>query len=193
MISMMQPHEDAGENANWEAAERIWNSAFPSDYRWFMEIYGLGAIENCLAILAPDGVVSSDAPDSGMLEETENARGVFYGDGATGGPIEAAEQIICWGVDSGSDLLCWLSDSGDPDRWPVLVWDRASGNWTVYECGMVEFLCKVFAGEFDECPLSVADIWQCERPRFVHWRLERSRRQDGLDPVTGEPEEWANP
>lgn len=38
-----------------------------------------------------------------------------------------------------------------PDNWPVLVWGRSTiPNWIVYECGMVEFLRRVAAGEFKD-------------------------------------------
>ncbi|MFF0076615.1 hypothetical protein [Streptomyces sp. NPDC005494] len=47
-----------------------------------------------------------------------------------------------------------------PDAWPVIVWERhGSPHWRVYGCGMAEFPRRLFADEFEECPLSDLSLW----------------------------------
>ena len=187
LVSLMPPHGGAGDSGDWTAVEAGWGKAFPSDYKKFISIYGMGDIEDCIAILCPDELLPYEAPKPGMFEETENARGILEEFGTSGASIESPAEIIAWGGDPVADMLCWLCRGDNPDEWPTLVWNRGRDEWVVYECGMVEFLFKVLSAEFDECPLGITDAWGCDSPSFVHWRLQRARQLAGLDPWTGAP------
>ncbi|MCG6497680.1 hypothetical protein [Kitasatospora sp. A2-31] len=55
---------------------------------------------------------------------------------------------------------------------------------------MVKFLTRIMLAEFDECPPGDASVWG--RPgAFVSWREQRRRLVAGLDPLTGEPDPYA--
>lgn len=102
------------------------------------------------------------------------------------------EDMLVWGETSGADALCWIT-VGEPDEWPVAVWERHGGGWAVYACGMVEFLLKVIRAEFDRCPFSEIVVWGDRSPRFLHEREEERLFDTGIDPWTGEPHPYPNP
>ncbi|WP_431676676.1 hypothetical protein [Kitasatospora sp. KL5] len=101
------------------------------------------------------------------------------------------DAILAWGVTSGADIFCWYTADPDPDRWPVLVCGRHTRDgFTLYACGMAEFLRRVLLDEFEEYPLSI-DVRGGE-PTFVHWLEQQRRWKAGLDPHTGEPDPFAD-
>ncbi|TDC80486.1 SMI1/KNR4 family protein [Streptomyces hainanensis] len=170
---IMPPHDGAGDEIDWDRAERTWGVAFPADYREFVGAYGEGVIEDFLALLIP---YSSrfNHDHYGMAYETGNAREAWRATRAGEEPqgVERS-SLIAWGVDSGADILCWGAVSPDPNEWPVVVYRRQGRDpWRVYRCGMVEFLLKTIRGDLEGCPLSGDDIWECDNPRFLHWREE---------------------
>ncbi|MEV7599005.1 hypothetical protein AB0O91_16630 [Kitasatospora sp. NPDC089797] len=187
LLELMPPHEGAGEAGDWAVVEQAWGFRFPRDYIEFITRYGQGGIEDCISVLAPDELVPPDAPQPGMRGMTEEARWLFEEDGEPTDEVRSAEQIVAWGGSCTADTLGWLTTGDDPDAWPVLVLGRNGGAPRVYDMGMVEFLRAMLRAEIDPCPVGITDAWGCASPRFVHWRLERQRRRDRLDPLTGAP------
>jgi hypothetical protein len=52
-------------------------------------------------------------------------------------------------------------------------------------------LKRLLLAEPDECPLSDVFLWARVRP-FVHWREQQRRFLAGMDPVTGETDQYAD-
>lgn len=181
--------DDSGsaERIDWAAAEARWSTRFPSDYVAFMSRYGGGSITAELGVLLPlpqEGV--QWAPGT-LAEETANAGGTWEMFGGQAGLDLDPASILAWGVTSGPDILCWVTSDPDPEQWPVLVSGRHTReHFTLFPCGMAEFLRRLFLDEFDAYPLST-DL-RGHDPRFVHWREEQRRWKAGLDPYTGEPD-----
>ncbi|MFE6050515.1 SMI1/KNR4 family protein [Kitasatospora sp. NPDC056446] len=187
LLDLMPPSEGGGESGDWAAAGSAWGFRFPRDYTEFITRYGQGGIEDCVSVLAPDELMPADAPQPGMRDMTEEARRLFEEDGEPTESVRSAEQIVAWGGSSTADTLCWLTVGDDPDAWPVLVLGCNGGAPLVYDMGMAEFLHGMLTAGIDPCPIGITDAWGCESPRFVHWRLERQRSRDRLDPLTGGP------
>ncbi|MEU3692827.1 hypothetical protein [Streptomyces narbonensis] len=57
-------------------------------------------------------------------------------------------------------------------------------DFTLFSCGMVEFLCKLLLDEFDPYPIRV-DLRDAS-PRYVHWLTQQRRWKAGLDRYSGE-------
>ncbi|MFI2072163.1 SMI1/KNR4 family protein [Streptomyces triculaminicus] len=190
----MPPHENAGDDVDWSAAERAWGVKFPRDYVDFMSVYGEGVIGNFLSIFQPLST-AYDASAYGMRFETDNAHGLIDQHPSSwpaGLTQDTPHSIIAWGVNSSADILCWSTVDQDPDRWPVVVLGRhTSPPVAIYECGMAEFLRRVFLADFDECPMSGLDLWAVTSPKFLHWREEKRLWDAGIDPWTGEPDPYA--
>ncbi|MFJ6526947.1 SMI1/KNR4 family protein [Streptomyces longwoodensis] len=190
VLRIMPAHPGAGDSVDWHVVETSWGTRFPNDYKEFTAAYGDGAIDDYLALMAPEIYTGPGGEPSyaGMQQESANAEDVWR----TAKP-EAAEapRLITWGVDSSADILCWLATDSDPNKWPVLVWSRGDARWAEYACGMLEFLCRVLRAEFDACPLSDLSLWGAASPRFLHTVEEQRLRKAGIDPWTGEPDPFA--
>jgi len=186
----MPSHPGAGDSVDWDAIEASWGTRFPSDYKEFMAEYGEGAIDDYLALMVPETHVGPGGESSymGMQQESANAEDVWR---ATGPEVAEIPRLIAWGGDSSADILCWPATDSDPDKWPVVVWNRDDARWTEYPCGMVEFLCRLFRAEFDECPLGGVSLWGVGSARFLHTEEEQRLRKAGISPWTGEPDPYA--
>ncbi|MFE7593787.1 hypothetical protein ACFU6K_30730 [Kitasatospora sp. NPDC057512] len=192
--AVMSPHDGADERVDWAAVGQAWGVRFPADYMAFMATYGAGGIDEAFSVLAPEA--STEPPEGSGFGSAAGETGIMRSIWSTeGGPtgVEAGpDSVIAWGVSCGADILGGLTVDEDPDKWPVLVWERhGSPNWQLYDCGMAEFLRRLFTGGFDRCPLSDASLWGEPSPHFVHWREEQRRIEERLDPYTGEPLSWS--
>ncbi|WP_174514828.1 hypothetical protein [Streptacidiphilus anmyonensis] len=91
--------------------------------------------------------------------------------------------------------MAWLMTDEDPDMWPVVACRRhvsyGESHWAMFDCGMVQFITRMMLGQFDDCPLGNASLWKRTAP-FVSWREQRRRMVAGLDPMTGEPDPYAD-
>ncbi|SEQ99937.1 hypothetical protein SAMN05216481_12532 [Streptomyces radiopugnans] len=191
--AVMPSHDGADEQVDWDAMRRTWGVDFPSDYVAFMSTYGAGGIDDVLSILVPEASAQpSEGPGFGsMAGETANMRHMWESDGGPEGIDAGPASVLAWGVSCGADMLGWLTVDPDPDKWPVVVWERHGWpHWKVYDCGMTEFLRRLFAKGFEECPLSDASLWGEPSPHFLHWREEQRRWESGIDPYTGDPDPY---
>ncbi|MFI9200859.1 SMI1/KNR4 family protein [Streptomyces sp. NPDC053048] len=189
---LVPTHTGAGETVDWIRAAAVWGTRLPDDYVAFITEYGEGHISEFLYIFNPLST-KGDESLSQMLMETKTARALAA---QLPGPWELHEPpsapLIAWGVTSGPDILCWLTTDKDPDQWPVVVFGRHTASLpTIYNCGMAEFLRRVFLADFDECPMSGLDLWDLASPKFLHWREEQRLWDSGINPWTGEASPYA--
>jgi hypothetical protein len=191
LMAVMPPDDGADEQVDWEAMRRAWGVGFPSDYIAFMGLYGAGGIDDVLGVLTPEASPKPlDGPGlAGMAAETANLRHMWETEGGPDGIDAGPDAVVAWGVSCGADVLGWLTVDDNPDNWPVILWERHGWpHWKTYDCGMAEFLRRLFARGFEACPLSDASLWGEPSPKFVHWREEQRRWESGIDPYTGEPD-----
>ncbi|GLY64743.1 SMI1/KNR4 family protein [Amycolatopsis taiwanensis] len=177
LAKILPPDLGADEEIDWSAAEARWGTRFPRDYMAFMSIYGAGEFVSAdgfggLGILMPlPKERVHPLSDETFEDETENARSTWEMLGGQEGLDIDPQHILAWGVTSGPDILCWLTADPDPDQWPVLVWGRHTDeDFTLFGCGMVEFLRRLILDEHDPYPLSV----NLSSLRYVH-RLQQKR------------------
>jgi hypothetical protein len=196
LLDLMPPPDDAGHDVEWAAAEAKLRRPLPADYRAFISVYSGGSIGGYLSVLLPVPAQGPVWAQPGIAGETRNLRMARRHASDLPDSELPAESLLCWGVGSAEpDLLGWVTTDPDPDRWPVLVHPRhvspGAPKWVRYDCGMVAFLARLLRGEFDECPLSDEALWGRPAP-YVHWRLQQQRWQDGLDPITGQPDPYTD-
>ncbi|MFJ9614953.1 SMI1/KNR4 family protein [Streptomyces noursei] len=192
MKQIMSAESGADEGIDWAKLSAAWETSLPSDYMAFMTDYGAGEISGAFSIVCPQkpGVTPSDV--SGMAHETANARELWQPASAPSGAGTGKVPVIAWGVSAGADIVCWLTENSDPDQWPVAVLGRhTKALWKTYECGMVEFLCRLFHAEFDESPLSDDTLLGNASPQFLNYREIDRCWGAGVDPWTGEPDPFA--
>ena len=181
----LAPMEPGGtERIDWVAAEAGLGTRLPADYRSFLDAYGVGDILN-MVVLPP---MEIDVPGPSIATETAEFRTLWNEDGGVPG------DVLPWGGGCNANLLGWLTTGPDPDAWPVVVWRRHMSSdethWKLFDCGMVRFIVRLMRAEFDRCPLGDASLWGQPAP-FVSRREQRRRLVAGLDPMTGEPDPYA--
>ncbi|MFR9725137.1 SMI1/KNR4 family protein [Streptomyces sp. MS19] len=191
ILQMMPPSANAGDALNWVQIAESWGVEFPDDYRRFVEVYGWGTVEQFLVVFIPEPGRLPEGFD--MVSHSENIRQAWSDYARRRGGDQVRGRLIAWGTDAGADMLCWdASERDDPNTWPVVVFRRQGyPHWTRYECGMLDFLKKIFLGELEENPLSGDDLWGKRTLKFLHQRDEKILLAQGIDPWTGEPDPFA--
>ncbi|MFD8082862.1 hypothetical protein ACFV4F_14370 [Kitasatospora sp. NPDC059722] len=143
----------------WDAAQRAAGIELPSDYREFVDVFGSGEFRGDLGVLDPLPGPGGPAGDDGvrrMLRRTTEDVGPRFRamreDSFDLCPYPVYPEpggLLLWGGNYNGDHCFWLTADDDPDRWPVVLWDRGRfpDAWSRYDMGMAEFLLLVLAGE----------------------------------------------
>ncbi|RKR93016.1 hypothetical protein BDK92_7519 [Micromonospora pisi] len=192
LLRLMPPETESDTVVDWDEIAESWGRAFPAAYQRFIAIYGAGMIEDYLVIGTPEPWVEPpDGDGADMRAGTAFAR-VLWQDSRKERDLEGAiPRLILWAVDSSGDNLCWDASDPDPEKWPVLLYNRGKAIWRRYDCGMVEFLVRHLEGDFPTCPLGDVGLFGRRRATFLT-RTEYMRRlRSGVDPWTGEPDPYA--
>ncbi|MEV0028639.1 hypothetical protein [Nocardia sp. NPDC050793] len=172
-----------GDTIDWIAVERIYGTSLPTDYRAFVAAFGSGMIEQMVAIFIP--VVSAAEPR--MLKVSRLSEAALTADEVNQWALAdrgryRLEDLLIWGGTAAADTLCWITTDPDPDRWPVAVYSRGDLEWSVYPCGMAEFLLELLRNEWQRWPISDDSLQDAVDPRFLHDKDEAASYEAGLDP-----------
>lgn len=172
-----------GDSIDWGAAERMYGTSFPADYRAFVATFGSGTIESMVVVSTP--AVSS--AESQMLKVSRLSETALADNGVNRwAPADRGryrlEDLLIWGGTAAADTLCWITTDPDPDRWPVAVYTRMNLEWTVYPCGMAEFLLELLRNRWQPWPISDTSLQGEVNPRFLHEKDEAAAYEAGLDP-----------
>ncbi|MGW6055466.1 SMI1/KNR4 family protein [Streptomyces sp. NPDC055189] len=179
----------ADEQVDWAAAEAQLGASLPSDYRDFMAIYGGGCIDD-LIVLPP--LPTGNGWGASIAGHAVGFHELWATEGGAPGVELGADRVLPWGSGGNANELGWLMAGPNPDQWPVIVWRRHDDpRWALIDCGMAEFLRRLMAAEFDECPLSDLSLWG-RVGTFVHHEEQERRFHAGLDPMAGEPNPYAD-
>ena len=142
---------------DWQRSEQAIDSPLPADYERFMRTYGPGEIAGFLYIEPPvaiDGLQGMSAPSEELLADMESPFPAF----------PRAGGLIYVGGDSDADVIFYRTD-GNPDDWTVVVRRRhhsfGDSGWRSLDCGLVDFLMRMFRREFNENPLGSDALWGC--------------------------------
>ncbi|MEV6562848.1 hypothetical protein AB0M22_44520 [Nocardia sp. NPDC051756] len=179
VLSCMGP--TCGDTVDWSACA----ISFPADYRAFVAAFGAGSIEDIIGILVPCGTAAQPhAPTlAGMvMADWEDPLDWEYKWAPGDRGRYRREDLLIWGGTCAGDTLCWATTDPDPDRWPVAVYARGRLEWSVYHCGMAEFLVKLLRNEWPQNPISVDAFEDMVDPRFQHTKDEIAAYEAGADP-----------
>jgi hypothetical protein len=131
---------------DWGAVHRRLGTALPSDYRAYIDAYGLGCINELFWVLHPYGT-----PDRlNLLEQW-----AVQDPGALLSPPpyplgQVPGGLVPCAVDEDAGVLYWHTGGPDPERWTVVYRDEDGDAWRPYDLGLVPFLGAVFAGTLPE-------------------------------------------
>ncbi len=174
------PSTPAGRPSDWQQVAESWNTAFPSDYRDFLDVFGAGTIDDYL-VLATVLDHAPDARESTVGGLTDVARSLHQEHSDWPYPVWPRNGgLICWGATIDSDVLYWDTTDSDPDRWPVVVRNR-EGDFTRFDFGMAEFVLRML-GPSGERPLESPRLYGAPNSRFLNRADERRIKAAGGDP-----------
>ncbi|MFF2630895.1 hypothetical protein ACFVUN_34670 [Kitasatospora griseola] len=180
LITVLPPHEGAGESIDWNEVERTWGTPFPKDFQDFMAVYGVGGIDDFMAIATPaDGEHVPGMPRIRSLTPTADSlrrSGMSW-------PYPVWPQrggLIGWGGNSNASDFYWDTADTDPDNWPVVVRHR-EGTFVEYRCSMTVFILGLL-GPRHTRPMENPMIYGAPNSRFYHWREERRLSEAGVEP-----------
>ncbi|MER5586011.1 SMI1/KNR4 family protein [Streptomyces asoensis] len=162
LLRLIPPSAGAGVTVDWEAVERAWGLVFPPDFKEFLAHYGGGLSDLDLGVLVPATVTPETcdepgAPKGGMGFITADTRATWVDTEPTGVDA-AAEDLVTWGADGSADLYCWLTH-GDPEDWPVVLFSHGVDTWTLFDCGMAEFLRRVLSADGRAEAMQESALW----------------------------------
>lgn len=192
LLRLMPPVTDSDTAVDWDQLAESWGRPFPMDYQRFIAVYGVGMIDDFMGLCMPEPWVEPPVGDNGDMRAGSALARVLWEEERKVPELEGTNpRLIVWAQDSAGDNLCWDATDPDPEKWPVMVYNRGEGVWRRYDCGMVEFLVRHLEGDFPTCPLGDVYLFGRRSAMFLT-RTEYMRRlRSGVDPWTGEPDEFA--
>lgn len=152
LVSLAHPPAvPLGATGDWPAV------ALPSDYRDLVTRYGKGVFNDNVALQVPVDVDLLDS-DRELREE--------FGDEDYPYPLHPEPGgLLVWATTVNGVRLCWLT-TGEPDDWPVVVWEPRAAEYERHEPGAVALLATWLSGrlESDLLPAVPAGAW-FDQPR----------------------------
>lgn len=143
----------------WREVEAKLGTLLPSDYKAFVQLYGLGCFMEYLWIWTPRAYtrhVRLELEASSVLK-------VLGEDEYFSFPLwPEPGGLLPFGVTLDGDYLAWVT-RGPPDTWRVTVLDRGMGyeEAHAYDCDLTDFLAGVATGEIDP-PSFQSGMLECE-------------------------------
>lgn len=134
---LVPPPAEPPDPVDWTALSQRLGTTLPADYRAYIDLYGLGCVNDLYWVLHPYGTPDRlnlgaqwNAPDPPLLT-----------------PRPPGLRPCATDEDAG--LLYWDTAAPDPDAWTVVYRDEDGDAWHPYDLTLVGFLHAVFTGALD--------------------------------------------
>ncbi|MFF7474110.1 hypothetical protein [Streptomyces sp. NPDC008092] len=190
LTQILTPPTTGVDSLAWGSIEAAWGTAFPSDYRDFMGVYGPGGIDDVMSIAAPENRTEEPAVLTVRRTTPSVARTcrTFFGERHfPAWPAPGA--LLGWGVTPVGFDLFWRTTGSDPDEWPVVVAANRDDRAYEFPCGMAEFLVRML-GDPLERPMGLRGILGRPHSRFVRAQEEHALLSSGQYPWDYVDEFW---
>lgn len=134
----------------------------PTDYWWFLETYGTGAIGGDLVVFSPSASqdpwqLVAGHKRFGDLLRLVNERRL--------GEVPFAIHpdpggLLAWGGAEGGVMCMWLTTEVDPNRWPLVLRDSNRSEWFTHQGPLIRFL-----GDLLDCSIEISFLPLGSAPR----------------------------
>ena len=170
---LLLPELGAGTGVDWSPVEAELGVALPGDYKLFIDVYGVGMVDDHLMVCGPGAVAdwadlvkhNAYAHECFRPEfaEPEDCSGSWsLGDASRWASdradvpswFEPGDDLISWGHTGNGDFLFWHVKPGiTPNEWPVALKERGP-YWEYYQTGFCASLAGLLTGEIQSEYLS---------------------------------------
>ncbi len=128
----------------WHNVEQKLGTALPSDYKNYIDSFGVGKINNFILILTPFienkyvNLISRGQMDLDAYAESRNQ----FPKNFTEKIYPEIDGLLPFGVTDNGDTLYWRT-VGHPDVWPVTIYEARGPKHFDFSGNMVEFLIQL--------------------------------------------------
>lgn len=150
----------------WDEIELKLGIKLPTDYKQFINRYGVGSINDFLWVLNP----FTQNSNLNLIEKGKEIREA-YDISKNEFPEDFMHDVF---PSNGGLLPCAITDNGDEiywltsnivDEWNIIVYESRSSDYYEYNVGLAEFLYKILAKEL-ECS-AFPDDFPGEKCEFI--------------------------
>lgn len=133
---------------DWPDVERDIGTPLPSDYKAFIDRYGLGKLCDFIVVFTP----SRGNPHVSLSIQIRQKLDVLqqlaseWGEELPCPLFPARGGLLPFGATDNGDVLYWRT-SGSPDCWTVVVNDARGPDFDDHDCSMTSFLAEVVSGQ----------------------------------------------
>ncbi|BCJ77106.1 hypothetical protein CS0771_66500 [Catellatospora sp. IY07-71] len=145
---------------DFAACEAELRLTLPADFKELLSAYGAGRFLDYLFAYPLTGYDMNMLRNKALLAGHQEARERFP-DWYPWPLYPEPGGLLLWGGTYDGHSLCWLT-AGDPDTWPVIVWQQRDGGHERFDGGAVELLTRWLAHELPNKVLP-------EPPRLDAW------------------------
>lgn len=140
--------------SEWLRVESDVGTQLPTDYKAFVDRYGLGRLSDFIVVFVP----MSDNPNADLAVQVERQLGALRELRDAGEPCPYSFYpepggLLPFAATDNGDVLFWLT-SGSPDNWSVVVNEARSPLYAAHQCNMVDFLTDLLTGKRHTAVLS---------------------------------------
>jgi hypothetical protein len=126
--------------------KKTWESICPSDYKRFLERYGMGEIDNFIYLFHPTTQNPHINLKKQIVDNLWALREVRDSDEHVPFPIFPEPRgVVPWSRTANGDVCYGLTDGPDPDSWMVVINESRGPDWEEYHGSATEFLAEVLS------------------------------------------------
>jgi hypothetical protein len=129
---------------DFAACEHDLGLALPNDFKDLLSTYGVGRFLDYLFAYPLDGHDMNLRRNRLLLEGHSSSR-TAHPDWYPYPLYPEADGLMLWGGTYDAHSLCWLA-KGEPDEWPVVVWEQRNSRYHLYDGGAVAFITDWLQG-----------------------------------------------
>jgi hypothetical protein len=152
---------------DWATVEADIGTRLPSDYKWFIDTYGVGRVDDFLSVFYP----ASNNTYIRLKDQIARQLGAYRTLRETWPKdipyplFPELSGILPWGITDNGNVCVWRTVSANPDEWPVAVNESRGPKWDTFAGSMTAFLADVLSRRY-ECSV-FPDDFPSTSPKFT--------------------------